>query len=364
MKRVGIYGATGTVGLEAIESLVDHPWFEISHLYASKRSIGKKISEMDVEATDMNRIPEDIDIAFFAFDEDTAKEYELKYASKFAKYLPVITTSSVLRMHKKIPLVITEINPEHLKLAEDYKKEFNSKGFLLPQPNCTAVPLVFCLKPLLDKVGVEEVFVDSYQSVSGAGSKALQKWSFERMETIESPRPYPFATPLENPEVVYDGNIRPVGDKDSNDEQEKVKMETNKILGRYEDGKIIPAKIVIDCMLDRSPTHTGHYEHIRIKPVRSCTKEDVVSIYEEYNERWKKSCGDLPSSPEKEFIILNRYPQPRYDVELGGGMSTVIGGIEIENGRIKLRALSNNRKKGSAKGSVQLMEYLLRNDYF
>lgn len=377
--KIGIYGATGNVGLEAIDSLSDHPWFEISHLYASERSTGKRygvacpldtshipksISEMVVEPTDMERIPY-IDIAFLAFSEDIAKDYELKYASKFTKHLTIITTSSALRMHEKVPLIITEVNADHVKLAENYKSEFNSRGAPFPQCNCTAVPFSLSLKPLLDTVGVKVAHMDSYQSVSGAGAGALKKWEEERLSERGLPKPFSYEIPLENPEVVYEGNIRPIGIRDSKDEEEKVKKETLKMLGRYKEGRIVPADFAIDCMCERSSTIRGHYEHIRVKPVKSCTAEDVESIYREFNDKCKEEYGDLPSSPEQIFVILNRQPQPRYDVGIGGGMSIVIDRIKItEDGWIKIRALADNLKKGAAKGSVQLLENLYKTGFF
>jgi aspartate-semialdehyde dehydrogenase len=373
--KVGIYGATGNVGLEAIQSLLNHPFLEISHLYASERSAGKKyrdacsldtsflpetICEMIVEPTNMERTSRDIDVAFLALPEEIAKEFELRYVEKLSKHLTVITTSSALRMHEKVPLIVTEINADHIRLAENYRKEFDSNGCPFPQCNCTAVPIVFALKPLLqDKsVGVKEVHVDSYQSVSGSGARAVRMWDKEKSKEKGLPKPFLSERPVINPEVTYEGNVRPIYEKDSKEEEKKVEEETLKILGTYENGRIVPADFQIDCMCNRVPTLRGHFEHIRIKPIKSCTRQDIISIYEEFNEKCRGSYGDLPSSPEKTLILLDREPQTRYDVGLGGGMSIVMGGIETENGWIRLRALSDNLKKGAAKGSVQLMEYL------
>ncbi|MDI6806331.1 MAG: Asd/ArgC dimerization domain-containing protein [Candidatus Aenigmarchaeota archaeon] len=373
MKRIGIYGATGNVGLEAIESLLNHQWFEISHLYASERSAGKRymdacpldvshlprsISEIVVEPTDMKNIPTDIDIAFFALAEDIAKEYERKYAPEFAKSLAVITTSSALRMDPRIPLIITEVNADHARLSEYNKIK------IFPQCNCTAVPLTMALKPLQYTVGIEMVFMDSYQSVSGAGAGAVRNWAVERAKSELGKMPEPFPSGIgENPEVVYEGNVRPIGERDSRDEEKKVVEETLKMLGEYKDGKIVPADFQLDCMCNRVPTLRGHFEHIRVKPKKSCTAEDILSIYQEFNERSKELYGGLPSSPEQALVILDRQPQVRYDVSIGKGMSTVIGEIEIKDGWIRLRALSDNLRKGAAKGSVQVMEYLLREGY-
>ena len=375
--RIGIFGATGNVGLEALEALVSHPFLEISRLYASERSAGKKyrdacsldvhflpedICEMIVEPTDMNRVPRDIDVAFLALPEDVAKEYELRYVPEFAKHLTVITTSSALRMHEKIPLVITEINPEHIKLAEDYRREFHSKGCPFPQCNCTAVPIAFALKPLLEdeRVGLKEVHVDSYQSVSGSGAKAIGKWENQRSAEKGLPKPFLSEVPLDNPEVAYEGNVRPIGEIDSVEEETKVKQETLRVLGTYNDGRIIPADFKLDCMCNRVPTLRGHFVHIRIKPSKPCTKDKIVSIYEEFNERCRRLYGDLPSSPEKTIVLLDRQPQTRFDVGLGGGMSIVIGPVEVKDGWIRLRALSDNLRKGAAKGSIQLLEYLYK----
>ena len=290
-----------------------------------------------------------------------AKEFELKHVARLSKHMTVVTTSSALRMHDKVPLIATEVNADHVSLAEDYRKEYDSIGCPFPQCNCTAVPIVFVLKPLLEdnRVGVKAVHVDSYQSVSGSGARALQTWSKERLRGERLPQPYLGECPEINPEVVYDGNVRPIGVRDSKEEEKKVKEETLKILGTYKTGRIEPAAFSIDCMCNRVPTLRGHLEHIRIKPARKCTEQEVTAIYQEFNERGRREYGDLPSSPEKPLILLDREPQTRFDVGLGEGMSIVIGGrVEIENGWIRLRALSDNLKRGAAKGSVQLMEYL------
>jgi len=380
MLKVGIYGATGNVGLEAIESLINHPFLEISHLYASERSAGKKykdacfldtsllpkyILEMNVEPTNMKKPPRNIDVAFFALPEEIAKEFELRYVEELSKHMTVITTSSALRMYEKIPLIVTEVNADHLRLAEDYRKELDSIGCPFPQCNCTAVPIVFALKPLLEdeSIGVKEVHVDTYQSISGSGARAVRKWQKERLKEKGVPKPFMSERPVIYPELTYEGNVRPIYEKNSKEEEKKVKEETLKILGTYDNGKIIPVDFTIDCMCNRVPTLRGHFEHIRIKPKKSCTKQDIISIYEEFNEKCRKLYGDLPSSPEKTLTLLHREPQTRYDVGLGGGMSIVMGAIEIENGWIRLRTLSDNLKKGAAKGSVQLMEYLHKKQF-
>jgi aspartate-semialdehyde dehydrogenase len=272
----------------------------------------------------------------------------------------VITTSSALRMQEKIHLIITEVNIDHLELAEDYRNENASKGAPFPQCNCTAVPPALIIKPLLDSVGIKEVLIDSYQSISGSGAKAVGRWKEERLRETSLPKAFSYDKAIENPEITYEGNVRPIGQRNSKGEEDKVERETLKMLGEYEDGRIKPANFLIDCMCNRVPTLRGHFEHIRIKPIKSCTKEDIISIYEEFNNNCRELYGDLPSSPNKTLLILNREPQTRYDVNLGKGMSTVIGEIEVEHGWIKIRALSDNLRKGAAKGSIQLMEYLFK----
>lgn len=368
MKRIGILGATGAVGLEGIEALLDHPWFCISDLYASERSAGKRYR--NASRLDLSNVPEkiadrivlnvdefrheDSDIVFSALPSEEAKELE----PRIAQDLPTMSTTSAFRYEDDVPVLITEVNPQHAELLRVQQKRRRWRGFIAPEPNCTTVGLVMSLKPLYDALGINRVIMTSYQAVSGAGYDALVRWR-EQRTSLELPRPFSFEELPENPELVFEGNV--IGH--IKDEEPKVKRETVKILGEFKDGIIIPANFPIECFCVRVPTYRGHLEAVFVEPAKSCTAEKVKSIYGEFNERCRELYGDLPSSPRQAVVVLDRAPQPRYDVGINSGMSTVIGRIEVDNDWIKYMVLSDNLRKGAAKGSIQAMEYLLREGY-
>lgn len=366
-KRVGVLGATGNVGFEVIEALLDHPWVEISHLFASERSVGReykdvcklgeasvpeKVAHMVVEDI-KNLKTEDLDIIFSAL----PAEEERKIGPKLAKELPVMSTTSAFRYENDVPILITEVNSDHAELLRIQQKEGGWEGFIAPGPNCTTINPSVTLKPLYSTVGIKRVFLSSYQAVSGAGYEALKKWEEQREK--ELPKPYPVTEIIENPDLTFEGNV--IGY--IKDEEPKVRRETLKILGKYENRRITPADFLIDPFCVRVPTYRGHLTAIFVKPIEPCSAEDVKSIYAEFNEQCEKLYGDLPSSPKQTIVVLDRAPQPRWDVNLENGMAVIVGRIEISNGWIKYLALSDNLRKGAAKGVVQDMEYLLREAY-
>ncbi|MCX6818493.1 MAG: Asd/ArgC dimerization domain-containing protein [Candidatus Aenigmarchaeota archaeon] len=364
-KNIAIVGATGAVGLEALRALEVHPWFTVTHLYASERSAGMLLRERVTDApayaanmkiepieTDLipALIPADIDVVFSALPAEEAKELEPKYA----RYFGVISTTAAFRYEPDVPILITEINPGHAELLRDQQNKRAWKGWIAPEPNCTTVGLVMSLKPIYGALGIRRVIMTSYQSVSGGGADKVQKWKEERAKMEELPDVLSSEL-IEKPELVFDGNVITL----IPGEEEKVKKETLKILGKYKNGVIIPANFKIDCSCARVPTYKGHMEAVFVETKRSCSVEDVKSIYEKFNEDCRGNFGNLPASPEKTIYVLDREPQTRYDAGLDNEMATVIGRIEKGDGNwIKYFVLSNNLGKGAAKGAIQVMEYL------
>ncbi|MFM7796091.1 MAG: aspartate-semialdehyde dehydrogenase, partial [Candidatus Nitrosotenuis sp.] len=237
-KRVAILGATGAVGQEFLVSLENHPWFEVTQLAASERSAGKKYIEairdpnsgiikwqvggdvpkyardMPVVAIDEIKVSE-LDLVFSAVESDAAREIE----TKFAKDVPVVSTSSAYRYEEDVPILIPGINDEHVELIEQQKKNRNWKGYVLPLPNCTTTGLAITMKPLYENYGAKRVIMTSMQAISGAGRS-------------------PGVSALD----VTD-NLIPYIPKEEN----KVRIETAKILGKLKDGKIEPANIKVSC---------------------------------------------------------------------------------------------------------------------
>lgn len=354
MKRVAIIGVTGAVGQEFVLALNKHPWFEVKQIAASERSSGKKfvdairdpdssilkwhlreeipeyVKNMIVESVDDIKV-ENLDLIFSSVESEAAREIE----TKFAKDLPVISTSSAYRYESDVPILIPGINDDHAELLNVQRKNRGWKGFVAPLPNCTTTGLAITIKPLLEKFGAQKIIMTSMQAMSGAGRS-------------------PGVSALD----ITD-NIIPYIPK----EEEKVRLETGKILGKLTDGKIIPADMKVSCTCTRVPVIDGHTESVFVETAKHADPEAVKKAMQEFSE--KISVIGLPSAPEKYLMVHDdpTRPQPRLDREMSGGMSTVVGRLRedtvFENG-IKYVLFSHNEKMGSAKGAVLLAEMLYK----
>jgi len=351
-KRVAIIGVTGSVGQEFVQSLNNHPWFQVAQIAASKRSAGKKyldairdsggivgwdvggeipeyIKEMTVKTIDELDVSQ-LDLVFSAVESEAARDIETKMAAD----VPVISTSSAHRYEEDVPILIPGINDEHAELLEIQKKNRNWKGWIAPLPNCTTTGLAITLKPLLEKYGAKKVLMTSMQAISGGGRSGVSAMGIT-------------------------DNIIPYIPK----EEGKVKIETRKILGKLKDGKIEDADIRVSCTCTRVPVLDGHTESVFVET----TKEiDPVKAKETYNQCNKEiSVLGLPSAPEKYYAFHEdpTRPQPRLERSVGDGMTTTIGRVEreelFEHG-LKYILFSHNKKMGSAKGAVLLAEMLYK----
>jgi len=353
-KKVAIIGVTGAVGQEFVLSLNDHPWFEVTQIAASERSAGKKyidairddsgiiawdvggeipdyIKEMPVLTIDEINVAE-LDLIFSAVESQAARDIE----TKFAKDLPVISTSSAYRYEEDVPILIPGVNDEQVELLEVQKKNRNWKGWVAPLPNCTTTGLAITLKPLLDKYGAKKVLMTSMQAISGGGKTGVSAMGIT-------------------------DNIIPYIPK----EEEKVSKETRKILGKLKDGKIEDADIRVSCTCTRVPVIDGHTESVFVETEKEINPALAKDTYDTYNK--EISVAGLPSAPENYYVFHEdpTRPQPRMEREVGGGMTTTIGRVEKEelfdNG-IKYMLFSHNKKMGSAKGAVLLAEMLYKKD--
>lgn len=347
--KCAVLGATGVAGQQFIEALSDHPWFEVSGLFASERSANKKYreaavwhseSQLDESVAEMAVLDlavvksqlNKFDIIFSALPSEVAREIE----GVCAVEKPVISTTSAFRYEEDVPILIPEVNAEHIGLIELQKKNRNWKGFVVPGPNCTTVGLVVSLKPLMEDFGIKTLFMTSLQAQSGAG--------------------YPGV-----PSLDITDNIIPFISK----EEEKVQKETVKILGHYANGSVKNAGIKVSCTCTRVPVTDGHTEAVFAETEKECSIDGVKASFEKFNREFSKKFSALPSAPKKTIIVKeeeNR-PQPRFDRNLENGMATVVGRIRkddvFENG-IKYVVLSHNTKKGAAKGEILVAEYLLK----
>jgi aspartate-semialdehyde dehydrogenase len=360
----GILGATGAAGIEFVRSLINHPWFEIKELYASEKSTGKTLEQAC--ALNITDVPDNIKKLIIKNTEDVNIGLDLicsalpskqakKLEPKCAKHTPVISTTSAYRYEDDVPIIMLEINGEtHYELLKTQKNR-GWKGWIAPGPNCTTVGLAMALQPIYKEIGIKEVIMTSYQSISGGGYPLITQWEKEKSKDL--PYPLKLEEAILNPKPRLEGNV--IGYIE--EEEPKVKKEIKKILGNYENGKIKNAEFKIDCTCVRVPTLYGHFEPIFIKTKKECTIDEIKEIYKEFNNYCKKEFGNLPSSPKQTIIVLDRPPQPYYDANIGGGMSTIIGRIEKSSVfDIKLQALSNNTERGAAKGVVQVAEYLYK----
>jgi len=353
-KKVAIIGVTGAVGQEFVLSLKDHPWFEVTQIAASERSAGKNyvdaIRDPDsgiikwevggeipeyIKVMTVKKIDEinaaELDLVFSAVESNAARDIE----TKFAKDVPVISTSSAYRYEDDVPILIPGINDEQSELLEIQKKNRGWKGWVAPLPNCTTTGLVITMKPLYEKYGVKKVMMTSMQAISGGGRSP----GVSAMDVTD--------------------NIIPYIPKEEN----KVRIETKKILGKLRDGKIEPADIRVSCTCTRVPVIDGHTESVFVETEKEIDPKNAKETYEQYNK--EISIAGLPSAPKDYYIVHEdpTRPQPRIERQVGDGMTTTIGRLEKEelfDHGVKYVLFSHNKKMGSAKGAVLLAEMLYK----
>ena len=344
-RRIGILGATGMVGQRFIQLLNNHPWFEIAWLAASDRSAGKAYAEacrwkLDTPLpariaamTLQPNVPEGSaielpKIIFAALDADIARELEPKFA---AAGCAVISNSSAFRMAPDVPLVVPEVNADHLALIETQSWRRESGGYIVTNPNCSAIGLVLALKPLEERFGVESLFVSTMQAVSGAG--------------------YPGVASLD---IL--GNVVPF----IKNEEEKLQEEVGKLLGRLDGRRVelLDARVSAHC--NRVPVEDGHTECVSIKFKKKATREEILAAW---NEFLPLQGLHLPTAPDQpvEFDASVDRPQPRLDRMRGHGMAATVGRLrECNLLDWKFVVLSHNTIRGAAGAAVLNAEVLAR----
>jgi aspartate-semialdehyde dehydrogenase len=336
------------VGQRFIQLLNNHPWFEIAWLAASERSEGKtygeacrwkldtplpaRIAAMTVmpntpEAQPAGELPIP-KIIFAALDAEHARELEPKFA---AAGCAVVSNSSAFRMAPDVPLVVPEVNADHLALIEQQSWRRQSGGYIVTNPNCSAIGLVLVLKPLEERFGIESLFVTTMQAVSGAG--------------------YPGVASLD---IL--GNVVPF----IKNEEEKLQEEVGKLLGRLAGGRVelLDAKVSAHC--NRVAVEDGHTECVSIKLRTKATREQILAAWAEFAPLTGQK---LPSAPEQpvEFDANPDRPQPRLDKMRGRGMASTVGRLrECNLLDWKFVVLSHNTIRGAAGAAVLNAEVLAR----
>lgn len=336
---ITILGATGVVGQRFVRRLADHPRFEIAHLAASGRSLGKRYDEAcawrlsgEPYAGLGDRVlrPCDPDatfapVVFSALDTDPAREIEPAFAAAGAL---VFSNASAFRMAQDVPLLIPEVNREHLGLLKVQRTQRGWKGGIVCNPNCTATMLALALAPLHAAFGIEAVLMASLQAVSGAG--------------------YPGV-----PSLDILGNVVPF----IRNEEPKVEEEIPKLLGAFHAGAIQPAAFGVSALCHRVPVVDGHTEAVSVRLRGNPSLDAVRAAF----AAWKPE-PRLPSSPEAILRLHDAEdrPQPRLDVERDGGLSLHLGRIRpCPVLGIKFSLLGHNTERGAAAASILNAELAL-----
>ena len=340
--RAGILGATGTVGQRMIQLLEAHPWFEVSCVAASDNSAGRNysqatrwmletaipdaVSKMTVQACAPGL---DCDLVLSGLPSNIAEETELQLAKAG---MPVISNASSHRMKPDVPLLIPEINPEHLDAIEPQKKRIGGCGFIVTNPNCSTIGLVFPMAALHRKFGLEALHVVTMQALSGAG--------------------YPGVPSLD----IIDNVIPAI---DMGGEDRKIETEPLKILGRWAGSQFEDAVIRMSALTHRVNVRDGHLEAVSVKLARKASREEVEAAMRDFTSPIDEL--NLPSAP-KPVMILEPHaqrPQPRRDRDQGNGMAVVIGPV-APCGVLdyKFRLLSHNTIRGAAGAAILNAELL------
>ena len=330
--KVGVLGATGNVGQRFVQLLKGHPRFEIDTLTASATSAGKEYSEAaawalpdempeavsgtTVRETGTDAVSDDVELVFSALPSSVANDVEPEFADE--GYI-VASNAGWARMEDDVPLVIPEINPDHLGLLEVQRDERGWEGGIIKNPNCSAItmtPTLAALHPL----GLDEVTVATLQAVSGAGYMGVTS-----MEILDNVLPY-------------------IGS-----EEWKMESEPRKILGEFDGARVEDADVNISASCNRVPTVDGHLENVW------CRFDDDVGADDAKEAMRSFTTLDLPTAPDQTVLVReeNDRPQPRLDRNAGGGMSIVAGRVRDDgDARLKYSCLSHNTVRGAAGASV------------
>jgi aspartate-semialdehyde dehydrogenase len=333
--KVAVLGATGMVGQRFLNLLESHPYFKLTDIAASHRSAGKRyrdaakwyldtgMSDELAESTVKEINPKNIDaeIVFSALPADIANDVEPAFAK--AGFI-VASNASSYRDEKDVPLLIPEVNPDHLGLLDVQRRNRKWDGGIITNPNCTTIVLALSLKPLFDSFGIEKLFVVSMQALSGAGYNGVSG-----MAIID--------------------NVIPL----IRGEEDKVESEPLKLLGKFVDGKIENAEIKISSSCNRVFTSDGHIESVFIDLKESPKLAEVEEAFKGFTGLPQKL--NLPTAPDPPIILRTEddRPQPRFDRMAGNGMAISIGRLRKDSiFDFKYSVLGHNTIRGAAGASI------------
>ncbi|MFB6133415.1 MAG: aspartate-semialdehyde dehydrogenase [Halanaeroarchaeum sp.] len=335
---VGIVGATGAVGQRFVQLIEDHPFFEIEAVTASEASAGKSyreaakwrvdtpipedVAELTVRETDPDALPDDLDLVFCSLPSTVAEEVEPELARE--GYV-VSSNSSNERLADDVPLVIPEINPDHLDLIEVQRDERGWDGAIIKNPNCSTITMVPPLATLR-QFGLERVSVSTLQAVSGAGYSGVTS-----MEIIDNVLPF-------------------IGG-----EEEKMETESRKLLGEFDVAEVEWHDVDVSASCNRVPTLDGHLENVWAGLAEDPATEEVADAMRDAPSL------DLPSSPQQLITVFEDpdRPQPRLDRMVGGGMGVAAGGVQQTREGVQFDCLAHNTIRGAAGASLLNGELLV-----
>jgi aspartate-semialdehyde dehydrogenase len=339
---VGVLGATGSVGQKFIELLSNHPWFEVAEVAASERSSGKPYKEA-VNWILSSSLPERIGnltvkdcipdleskIVFSGLDSSVAGGVETDFAKK--GYF-VVSNSKNHRMDKDVPLLVPEINSDHLELI---KIQNYNGGCIVTNPNCSTIGLVLALKPLYDSFGLDTVNVVTMQALSGAGYPGVSS-----LDIIDNVIPY------------------------ISGEEPKLETEPLKILGNLNTREIINTNIKISAQCNRVAVADGHLECVQVKLNNKASEEDLIDAWRNFSSEPQKL--NLPMAPVQPiyYYAENKYPQPKIHRNLDKGMAVSVGRLRKDSILdYKFVILSHNTVRGAAGGAILCAEMMISKGY-
>jgi aspartate-semialdehyde dehydrogenase len=338
---VAVLGATGTVGQKFVRLLADHPWFEVTAVAASSASAGRpygdaarwresaalpaSIARMEIQECTP---PLPGRIVFSALDAEVAGPIEQAFARAGAY---VVTNTRTHRMEVDVPLLIPEANADHLALIDGQRKTRGWSGAILANPNCSTAALALALAPLHRAFGIERLFVSTMQAVSGAG--------------------YPGVASLD---IL--GNVIPY----VNGEEEKIERESRKVLGQLSGEAVQPAQFAVSAHTNRVAVVDGHMMTVSVGFSRRVGPDEAVTALREF--RSPRCVAELPSSPNPPIEVDHRAdrPQPRLDLDRGGGMAVTVGRVRpCPILDLRFVVLGHNTVRGAAGQGVQIAELLV-----
>lgn len=347
--RVAVLAATGAVGQRFVSLLTDHPWFEVAVVTGSGRSAGRQygeavnwvvpgeipagVADLTVQPTNVAALEgEGVRLVFSALPSGVAREAEPEMAR--AGFV-VCSNASALRMEPDVPLLIPEINADHVKLIEAQRARRNWEGLIVTSPNCSTTGIVFPLKALDDAFGLSQVHAVTMQAISGAGYPGVA--SFDILDNV----------------IPY-----------IKGEEEKVESEPRKLLGRLEGDAIRMADFVVSAQTHRVPVMDGHLAAMSVGLEREASPEEVREALAAF--RGPEIVRGLPSAPTHPMIVREEpdRPQPRRDRDAEAGMAITVGRVQpCPVLDVKLVSLVHNTLRGAAGGAILNAELLVASGY-